>query len=44
MLEMLDLKSVDLLQINIEGAEYDLLDFAIAKNSLKDICISFINV
>lgn len=37
MIEMLDLKSIDLLQINIEGAEYDLLDFAITKNSLKDI-------
>jgi len=37
MLKMLNLKSIDLIQINIEGAEYDLLDFAISKNCLKNI-------
>lgn len=37
MIQMLNLKSIDLVQVNIEGAEYDLLDFAIAKNCLKNI-------
>jgi FkbM family methyltransferase len=37
MIKMLNLKTIDLIQINIEGSEYDLLDFAITKNCLKNI-------
>ena len=37
MIKLLKLKTIDLMQINIEGAEYDLLDFALKKDSFKSI-------
>jgi FkbM family methyltransferase len=37
MVDMLNLKSIDLMQINIEGSEYNLLDFAISENYLNNI-------
>jgi FkbM family methyltransferase len=37
MIKILDLNTINLMQINIEGAEYDLLDFAISKDCLKNI-------
>lgn len=37
MIDILNLPSIDLMQINIEGSEYSLLDFAISKNYLNNI-------
>jgi hypothetical protein len=37
MIDILNLPSIDLIQINIEGSEYNLLDFAISKNYLNNI-------
>jgi len=37
MLDYLNLQNIDLMQINIEGAEYDVLEHAIKNNLLKNI-------
>lgn len=37
MIDMLNLKIIDLIQINIEGSEYDLLEYALINNYLNNI-------